>query len=35
VARVIGLTSATPEMMREATREVLENREYRVNAERF
>lgn len=35
VARVIGPASRTPEMIREATREVLENREYRVNAERF
>lgn len=35
VARVIGPASRTPEMIREATLEVLENREYRINAERF
>lgn len=35
MARVIGPASRTSEMIREATREVLENREYRANAQRF
>lgn len=34
VGRVIGSASRTPEAIREATREVLENPKYRANAER-